>query len=226
MSFLRPVSIFLRNALIKQHPYVSCCASCGEIKTPLGTRLCTSLAFPFAVDAVISAGAPNLAALVATLETRCPWLRRIVVITHGKAPCAPGLFDASGRVLAVAASSFMPEAPCFGPEAYLHRLPELGDYFLLAPDDLDLPRDLIPLDLFTPNGIPLLRVGPFAPGGHAQPPVAPGLFAHTKENAEAFLHAYAATGQAASGDYRTLAGQWLFAAARVVPVAVEPAPCV
>ncbi|MDL2267362.1 hypothetical protein LJC46_05170 [Desulfovibrio sp. OttesenSCG-928-G15] len=87
MSILRPISIVLRNFLVKQHPYFSCCASCGEIKTPLEGRLCTSLLPEFPVDAVIlpystgkpGAGEASIASAVG-VKRSAPWLRRVYVM--------------------------------------------------------------------------------------------------------------------------------------------------
>ena len=112
----------LRSLLVKLHPYFSCCASCGEIKTPLDGRLCTSLAPDFSVDGVLLGGTEQEAE---NLKRSMPWLRRVHVAPEN----------------ALAA---------------IRALPDLTGNFFVAPAGTQLSRIRHPLDLFTPNGIPLL----------------------------------------------------------------------
>ncbi len=124
----RPLLHPLRSLLVKLHPYFSCCASCGEIKTPLDGRLCASLAPDFPVDGVLSGGTEQEAA---DLKRAMPWLRR-AHMAQGEIPGA------------------------------LQNLPDLAGNFFVALADTDLSRVRHPLDLFTPNGIPLLAARPAA----------------------------------------------------------------
>jgi len=112
----------LRSLLVKLHPYFSCCASCGEIKTPLDGRLCTSLAPDFPVDGVLLGGTELESA---NLKRSMPWLRRVHVAQEGTLRA-------------------------------LQTLPDLAGNFFVTPAGTSLSRIRHPLDLFTPNGIPLL----------------------------------------------------------------------
>ena len=115
---LRP----LRSLLVKLHPYFSCCASCGEIRTPLEGRLCTSLVPDFPVDGVLLGGTAQESAAI---QRAMPWLRRV----HVTPETTPHL---------------------------LQTLPDLAGNFFVARAGAKLARIRHPLDLFTPNGIPLL----------------------------------------------------------------------
>ena len=218
MSILRPLSIFLRNALIRQHPYFSCCASCGEIKTPVENRLCASLQFPFEVDAVILCDEHEKAATrISALERHCSWLRQIVVVCSA-ATAASGI-SRNERIRSVRPDEFMPAA-AFGPEAYCQDIPDLGEYFLIVPSGVEPKRDLLPLDFFTPNGIPLLRLRKTQdePGIIDSYSLAPGIMAQTRENAAAFLRENDATAPCGKAGYFAAAAGQAFAAGRVVPV--------
>ena len=129
--FTRP----LRSLLVKLHPYVSCCASCGEIKVPLEGRLCTSLAPAFSVDGVLLEASPEEAAAV---RLKMPWLRHVHAanssfLRPGKGLTPGDLSDPTGPV-------------------------ELAEHFFIAVADSRLERIRMILDLFTPNGMPLLAV--------------------------------------------------------------------
>ncbi len=157
MSVLRPISIFVRNFLVKQHPYFSCCASCGEIQTPLGQRLCASLRPSFPIDLVVppkalsKAEGPPLSALL----QQAPWLRRIYLVTDTPRNAAKETQDI--RVISPEAlQRAHPQAGNLPVEALLHTLPDLAEHFLIyAYPSLKTPP-LHPLDFFSPNGIPLL----------------------------------------------------------------------
>ena len=162
MSILRPISIFLRNFLIKQHPYFSCCASCGEIQTPLGTRLCTSLSPSFSIDAVIipdssDAGVPDA---VQALRSQLPWLRNVIVVGRQN-----GVSNNTSNTFWITEAFFetllmdqiLSADRRAGLEAYYHLLPELGEYYLVfTKDSPQTSAELDPLDFYTPNGLPLL----------------------------------------------------------------------
>jgi hypothetical protein len=125
----------VRSLLVKLHPYVSCCASCGELKVPLEGRLCTSLAPEFPVDGVLAGGGEVRAE---ALRRALPWLRRVHVVENG-------------------------------PEALLHAAPDLAEHFFVAFEHSRPERIQSPLDLFTPNGIPLsaARAAPELPPAEA-----------------------------------------------------------
>ena len=128
--------------MVKLHPYFSCCASCGEIKTPLEGRLCTSLTPSFEVDGVLF-GADE--ALAASVRAAMPWLRRVHTV-----PEETSLESLLGD-----------------PAADLDI--DLAEYFFAAFAGSDIGRIRHPLDLFTPNGIPLLAARPDAEAAERTP---------------------------------------------------------
>jgi len=129
--FTRPV----RSLLVKLHPYVSCCASCGEIKVPLEGRLCTSLTPAFQVDGVLLGATPTDAAAV---RRTLPWLRHVHACPSPRAS-APAMLH---ELTALAESG------------------NLAEHFFIAFPHSRLERIRIILDLFTPNGMPLLALSP------------------------------------------------------------------
>jgi hypothetical protein len=167
-----PLSVFLRNLLVRKHFWFSCCASCGEIKTPLGNRLCASLAADFPVDALVLAASSEEATLRAIRKAN-PWLRKVSALAGAPAENLPDM---------------QPDL--------VHTLPGLAGCFLMARSAADLTSPLHVLDFFTPNGLPLIALsrleepGFFSakdpPQGSAVP-AAPDLYAHSLENAELFL---------------------------------------
>ena len=182
-------------------------------------RLCASLAFPFDVDAVIVCGEHEEAATrIAALERHCSWLRHIVVVCSA-ATAAPSAAR-NERVRSVRPNEFMPAAAAFGPEAYCQDIPGISDYFLIVPSGSEPRRDLLPLDFFTPNGIPLLRLRKTQdePGIIDSYALAPGIMAQTRENAAAFLRENDATAPCGNAGYFAAAAGQAFAAGRVVPV--------
>lgn len=128
----------LRTLLVRLHPFVSCCSSCGEIPTPLEGRLCTSLSPEFPVDGLLPDASPQEAR---EAHNALPWLRRV----HG-----------SGLLAAPLTRDSRPQA-MLAALADLARNPELAEHFFLAFRGSRLGRISMVADLFTPNGIPLLR---------------------------------------------------------------------
>ena len=165
MSILRPISIFLRNFLIKQHPYFSCCASCGEIQTPLGTRLCTSLSPSFSIDAVIIPDSSNggIPDTIQALRGQLPWLRNVIVVSRQNGVSSDNTSNTFWITETFFETLLMEQIISAdrraGLEAYCHLLPELGEYYLVfTKDSPQTNAALDPLDFYTPNGLPLLSV--------------------------------------------------------------------
>ena len=223
MAFLYHASVFLRNFLVKQHPYFSCCASCGEIKTPLDKRLCTSLAFSFPVDAVL---VPDDASQVdgtlagrmpEVLNARCPWLRRIFIVGDLAEPTPP--LPDNTRVVSM--DSISPRTRGFDLEAYLHLLPDISEYYLIIRPGFSPKRDLLPLDFFTPNGIPLLRLAA-TPETPADFTFAEDAMPQTRENSMGFLDESGHCHDGPANErYAAKAGRWAFRTGRAVPVASD-----
>jgi hypothetical protein len=238
MSLFRPVSIFLRNFLIRQHPYFSCCASCGEIKTPLGGRLCSSLQPNFSIDAVVIPSSSGTADrhLAKRLRYNAPWLRAI----YYPADELPEDLQQAGGMKVLSAAALSRDAPFPGlpVQAVLHVHPGLAECFLVVSDGGITDRPLHPLDFFTPNGIPLLflesAVSNSQSGEGASPDVTiergiggarplPGIYAATRDNAEKFLPVFisGASGNGASppdfSSYHTLLSRWTYEQGLAVP---------
>lgn len=239
MPLLRPVSIFLRNALIKQHPYFSCCASCGEIKTPLADRLCTSLLPGFPVDAVIvpslnnSLSCEELDVSLRSLNEQAPWLRRIYLL----APELPeGAVEEKLSLLQPA--SIFPQNATLPPQGYLHAVPDLAEHYLVVPAGFQMEQARLVVDFFTPNGIPLLFLQAKETGAEpidvnpglgcaleavglflemALRPVLYGIAAQCKENSAAFLTFAAALPPLEAESYPLALAHFAYAAGRVVP---------
>jgi hypothetical protein len=165
-----PLSVFIRNLLVRKHFWFSCCASCGEIKTPLGKRLCASLAADFPVDAVVAG--PLDEAARREIRAANPWLRQVLAASEAPADVSQ----------------------CMAP-SLAHTIPGLAECFLGAGSAADLAVPGHVLDFFTPNGIPLIALSRLPEPGcfsAEEPPSfpavspAPGLYAHTAENSELF----------------------------------------
>ncbi|MDR2124226.1 MAG: hypothetical protein LBP38_04490 [Desulfovibrio sp.] len=215
MSLSRSFSIFLRNALVKQHPWFSCCASCGEITTPLAGRLCASLAPAFPVDAVLLDAAAETAR---QLRRRQPWLRRIFADGDAGLQAAPETTRFTAAELNSAAGDSTAKLPAV---ALLHLLPDIAEHYLVVREPDAMPAAARIADFFTPNGIPLLycrediplRAWPDACTGH-------GCHAQTRQNSVDFLSSPTGrTGGALNArGYAAALFRWTYAEARAVPV--------
>ena len=239
MPLLRPISIFLRNVLIRQHPYFSCCASCGEIKTPLADRLCTSLLPDFPVDAVIVLPAGNavsrekVAVTLHSLIENAPWLRRIHLLAS---ELPEGIVEEKLSLLPPA--SLVPQNAILPPQGYLHTVPDLVENYLVVPAGFQIEQPLLVVDFFTPNGIPLLFLQSRETGAEpivvnpdlgcaleavglfletALRPALYGIAAQCKENSAAFLTFAAALPPLEAESYPLALAHFAYAAGRVVP---------
>lgn len=167
MSLLRPFSILLRNTLIKQHPYFSCCASCGEIKIPLENRLCTSLSFPYSIDVVLTYGdlsteeaAASIIKIIPHFQKCCPWASKLFIIS--KQPLKPFTSQPKGLTITYLQKTDVIAGNLNGSiEGHIHTIPNLSEYYLVAPHTTRLKSKTHPLDFYTPNGIPLLHGAQF-----------------------------------------------------------------
>lgn len=248
MSILRPISIFLRNFLIKQHPYFSCCASCGEIQTPLGTRLCTSLTPSFSIDAVIipDSSSSDTSHSIQAIRNLFPWLRNIVILSgQKKENDSPNTFWITlDHIKTLLAGCEMPSESLPCPEAYFHLLPELGENYLVFTESYSpVQTSPDPLDFYTPNGLPLLPVSLIAhlPKGAAlqknrnelflqylldssEQISPPSAYSHTKADAAQFLEFFeqylqlAEASGAPGKPYGLVVSQWLYITGRGIAV--------
>lgn len=243
MSFLRSFSISLRNALSRFYPLFSCCASCGEIRVPLGNRLCASLSPQFGIDAVIVDSSGDVAAFAKNLKIRLPWLGKTFFIRQ-KGEDMPEELPAGVFSLPASALASEEDGADRPPlEALLHLLPQLSEHYLTFTSAQEPPASLLSLDFFTPNGIPLIPAAALAQGleqmlassdplaalkaerglfGLNSP--APGLllpYPQTKDNSSGFLPFFMSAPQheGASPElaYRFLLQQWLFLTGRGAP---------
>lgn len=207
MPLIRSVSIALRNVLSRFYPLFSCCASCGEIKVPLGSRLCTSLRPLYDIDAVFLSARPDM---VRQARGSAPWPGKLFFVRAQDEP-APDNLPAGFFSVSEAELGTGKDDSRIPPEALLHTLPLLSDNFLVVPAGLPPEGLPHPLDFFTPNGIPLIpslllrediaemlaRENPLAalqaarpapaPAGLARAEGDPRAYPHTKDNSRAFL---------------------------------------
>ncbi|MDR2800612.1 MAG: Stealth CR1 domain-containing protein, partial [Desulfovibrio sp.] len=210
MSLARLFSILLRNVLVKQHPWFSCCASCGEIKTPLGNRLCASLAPEFPVDAVLLDGGAGAAQ---KLRRRAPWLRRVFAADEGGPSLPEGrAFSPSSLAAEQAVPDPERKAP---PSALLHLLPDLADQYLVVRNPDLLPAEAGVPDFFTPNGIPLIHCKEDA-GEVAAAFAGHGCYAQTRRNSADFLPVLTQRGVTMDDAYAAALFQWTYYCARAV----------
>jgi len=93
-----------------------------------------------------------------SLDRYAPWVRRVFIVTDGQRPA--WLADHS-RVRVVDHTEIIPAEylPTFSSrviEAFLHRIPDLGERYIYFNDDFFLSAPCSPGDFFTPNGLPYL----------------------------------------------------------------------
>lgn len=247
MSLLRPFSIFLRNIMVRFYPLFSCCASCGEIREPMGRRLCTSLSPGFDIDMVYSGiPASAIAGVSEATRTSMPWLRKLFFIHNGTKDfpdtIPTGSFILTDMDIATAngKAALPAELPA---ESRLHALPQLSNYYIVCHSAITPGTTTkSPLDFYTPNGIPLIPADALADGigellTTADPTTmlqerqeafltdgcvaAAAVYAQTRENSSAFLASLAdspAQMPCSPGGYSVLLRQWAFLTGRAIPV--------
>lgn len=215
MSILSPISIFLRNKIIKQHPYLSCCASCGEIATPLGGRLCTSLECLFPVDAALIATEhetdDSLAVVRQRIAEALPWIKNIFIIT---AQDIMKFNLQESKLYNITAKNALGSFAAGCPAAFLHELDELSEHYIILTASFQPKNSLSPLEAFTSNGIPFLLLQSTANDNYN---FVPDIFPQTKSNSAAFLHDANSDGPISCAEYFERMGHWAFQAARAVP---------
>lgn len=208
MRIVEILSHYAGSLLAKQHPLFSCCASCGEIRIPVETRLCTSLSPAFMVDAAYLVPDDDearawLRYALRSLECNAPWVRKVFLVRQG---ALPEWLNPEARGLCVVPGGFFAAAPADEPpEALLHLLPGIEEHHLVLSPRTIVARPCLVHDFFTPNGIPLL----FTVAGTAceaqvetapaswecvVPSCLPGMYAQTGESAAALWEASASGG--------------------------------
>jgi hypothetical protein len=98
-----------------------------------------------------------------SVEAFAPWIRKIFIVTDGQTPA--WLDTDNPRVQIVDHAGIMPREalPCFNAsviEHYLWRIPDLGERFLFANDDMFLGAPVEPGFFFAPDGRPFVRLTP------------------------------------------------------------------
>ncbi|MEO7117802.1 MAG: stealth conserved region 3 domain-containing protein, partial [Candidatus Limnocylindrales bacterium] len=97
-----------------------------------------------------------------SLDLFAPWVRRIHIVSN----CPPpAWFKPSDRVRWVDHSAFIPSdyLPLFSSraiETFLHRVPELSEYFIYLCDDWLLWNDVVPSSFFTADGKTVAHLAP------------------------------------------------------------------
>ncbi|SHN48870.1 hypothetical protein, partial [Desulfovibrio litoralis] len=171
----RPFSRTLRNALIRQHPWFSCCASCSEIKKPVKNNLCTSISPNFKVDLVLMPQNSELnfkhqkelfALSLKFFLNGFPWVRKIIVTGYEpawlnslnlkqsqkeKLTCYDFKFhnkvNQDDKLIRTILNAILNDA-------------SLSEHLLIATTDTFVKNQTSLLDYFTPNGIPLNYLNP------------------------------------------------------------------
>lgn len=189
---------YLRKLAANRSQAFTCCAGCEALPVPIGNRLCVSVTPIWEADAVLPCdwSAAELLSAVEVLRAAMPWLRRIHV--------PAGLVEASGltRTYFENVGAALPMAhepsgrsvsslPEGIEEADLHHVEALAEHFLVFPPGRLPATPLLPVDFFTPNGLPLLFA---APGGSAEAPnfLPGGPIGRTKSLSALFASACAA----------------------------------
>ena len=93
-----------------------------------------------------------------SLEMFAPWVRRVFIVTDGQRPAwleeHPGIRLVDHEE--IIPSEYLPTFSSPVIEAFLHRIPGLGEHYLYFNDDVFLSAPCVPGDFFTPNGLPYL----------------------------------------------------------------------
>jgi hypothetical protein len=219
MALSRSLSVFLRSVLVQQHPWFSCCASCGEIGSPPGNRLCASLTPDFHVDAVLPDTAAGTEG-VRILRRRAPRLCRIFVEGETEPAAAPGIKRFTAAEL-VAGVDNVPAEYSLPTVALLHLLTDLTEQYLVVMEPETVPTGARVADFFTPNGIPLIYCREDVSLNEQTNACAGcGCFAQTRQNSADFLSVILEGKQTEikACDYAAALFRWTYAEARAVPV--------
>ena len=95
------------------------------------------------------------------LEKYAPWIRKIFIVTDGQVP--KWLDTGNQKVTIVDQNDIVPAEglPCFNSNVIEHnfyKIPGLAEHFLYANDDMFINRTVSPLDFFTKDGLPIVRL--------------------------------------------------------------------
>jgi hypothetical protein len=102
-----------------------------------------------------------------SIEKHAPWIRKIFIITDGQTPRWLNLKNKKVKIVDIR-EIIPPEAlPCYNSviiEHFIYKIPELGEHFLYANDDMFLNANVTPADFFTNKGFPIIRLQRFFMG--------------------------------------------------------------
>lgn len=95
-----------------------------------------------------------------SVEMYAPWIRKIFIVTDNQVP--KWLNTANPKIRIVDHKEILPQQslPCFNSrliEHFLYRIPDLGERFLYANDDMFMNKPVTPGTFFTPEGLPIVR---------------------------------------------------------------------
>lgn len=96
-----------------------------------------------------------------SVDRYAPWIRKIFIVTDNQVP--EWLDTTNPKIQIVDHTEILPQEslPCFNSviiEHFIHRIPGLSEYFLLANDDTLLNRPVTPDTFFGPDGFPIVRM--------------------------------------------------------------------
>lgn len=96
-----------------------------------------------------------------SISLYAPWVHKIFIVTDNQIP--EWLDTTNPKIQIVDHKDIMPEEslPCFNSsliEHFLYKIPGLAEHFLFSNDDMYLNKPVTPIDFFTSEGLPIIRL--------------------------------------------------------------------
>ena len=96
-----------------------------------------------------------------SVEKHAPWIRKIFIVTDNQTP--DWLDTENPKIAIIDHKDIMPQnsLPCFNPmliEHFLHKIPDLSEYFVYANDDMFINKTISPDVFFAVDGLPIIRI--------------------------------------------------------------------
>lgn len=96
-----------------------------------------------------------------SIANHMPWIRKIFIVTDNQYPV--WLNVSHPKIVIIDHNVIMPDdyLPCFNASAiefFIHKIPDLSEYFIIANDDTFVNRDLYPSYFFNESSLPIVRL--------------------------------------------------------------------
>ncbi len=96
-----------------------------------------------------------------SVERYAPWIRKIFIVTDDQIP--EWLNIKNSKIKIIDHKKILPfeSLPCFNAsviEHFLHKIPNLSEYFLFSNDDTFFNKTVIPTNFFSKDGFPIIRL--------------------------------------------------------------------